>query len=71
MDYLVPLAILPGHPDHPNWWAKLARWLLYIRAHWLKMPPMLLARHLLYKAYLRVRGINKKIDLAQLDLRQQ
>jgi hypothetical protein len=71
MDYLVPLALLPGHPDYPHWQATSARWLLYIRAHWLKMPPLMLARHLSYKAYLRVRGINKKIDLAQLDLRQQ
>jgi hypothetical protein len=71
MDYLVPLALLPGHPDHPHWQATSARWLLYMRAHWLKMPPLMLARHLLYKAYLRVRGINKKIDLTQLDLRQQ
>ncbi|MFZ4701078.1 MAG: nucleotidyltransferase domain-containing protein [Candidatus Methylumidiphilus sp.] len=71
MDFLVPLAILPGHPDHPNRLASLARWLLYIRAHWLKMPPVMLVRHLSYKAYLRFRGINKKVDLAQLDLRQQ
>ena len=71
MDHLVPLAILPGHPNYPNSWATLARWLLYIRSHWLKMPPLLLVRHLSYKAYLRLRGITKKVDLAQLDLRQQ
>ena len=71
MNFLVPLALLPGHPDHPSRWASLARWLLYIRSHWLKMPPLMLARHLCYKAYLRFRGINKKVDLAQLDLRQQ
>ena len=71
MDHLVPLAILPGHPDYPNSWASLSRWLLYIRSHWLKMPPLLLVRHLSYKAYLRLQGITKKVDLAQLDLRQQ
>lgn len=71
MDILVPLALLPGHPDYPNRWAGLARWLLYIRSHWLKMPPIMLLRHLSYKAYLRFRGISKKVDLAQLDLRQQ
>jgi len=28
----------------------LARWLIYARAHWLRMPPMLLVRHLGRKA---------------------
>ncbi len=71
MDLLVPLALLPGHPDYPHGWAGLARWLLYIRAHWLKMPPLMLARHLGYKSYLRFRGTPKKVDLTRLDLRQQ
>jgi hypothetical protein len=35
------------------------------------MPPVLLARHLSYKAWLRLRGVRKRIDLAQLDLKQQ
>ena len=30
-----------------------ARWLLYIRSHWLRMPPLLLARHLSRKALIR------------------
>jgi len=30
--------------------AALARSVLYVRAHWLRMPPMLLARHLAVKA---------------------
>ncbi len=29
----------------------LARWALYIRSHWLRMPPWLLARHLCRKAF--------------------
>lgn len=29
-----------------------ARGLLFLRGHWLKMPPVLLARHLFYKAFL-------------------
>ncbi|MFW6380387.1 MAG: nucleotidyltransferase family protein [Halorhodospira sp.] len=33
----------------------LARALLLIRGHWLKMPPWLLARHLFYKAFLAPR----------------
>jgi hypothetical protein len=34
----------------------VARWLLYLRAHWVRMPPLMLARHLSYKAYLRWTG---------------
>jgi hypothetical protein len=29
----------------------LARRALYIRAHWLRMPPLMLARHLAIKAF--------------------
>lgn len=71
MNYLIERALLPGHPDHPSRRAALARWLLYVRAHWLRMPPLLLARHLSYKAWLRFRGVRKRVDLAQLDLKQQ
>lgn len=71
MNRLVPLALLPGHPDHPSLGATVARWLIYVRAHWLRMPPGLLAKHLAHKAWLRVRGFRKRVDLTQLDLRQQ
>ncbi|MDD5612097.1 MAG: hypothetical protein PHF75_03565, partial [Gallionella sp.] len=30
----------------------IARQLLYLRANWLRMPPVLLARHLFHKAFL-------------------
>jgi hypothetical protein len=71
MNRLIPLALLPSHPDYPSWLAAASRWLLYVRAHWLRMPLLLLSRHLSYKAWLRLRGIRKQIDLAQLDLKQQ
>ena len=71
MNHLIRLAILPGHPDHPSLWATVARWLVYVRSHWLRMPPGLLAKHLLQKAWLRFRGYRKRLDLAQLDLKQQ
>jgi hypothetical protein len=45
--------------------------MIYVRAHWLRMPPGLLAKHLSHKAWLRFRGFRKRVDLAQLDLRQQ
>ncbi len=70
MDRLVPLAMLPEHPDYPRRSAAVARWLLYMRSHWLRMPPLLLVRHLGYKAWLRMRGVRKGVDLTQLDLKQ-
>ena len=71
MNRLIPFALLPGHPDHPSSWAAVARWLIYVRAHWLRMPPGLLAKHLSHKAWLRIRGFRRRVDLAQLDLKQQ
>jgi hypothetical protein len=55
MDRLVPQALLPDHPDHPTRRTALARWLLYVRAHWLRMPPLLLAAHLARKGVVRLR----------------
>lgn len=71
MEGLINRALLPGHPDHPSRSTSLARWLIYVRAHWLRMPPILLTRHLWFKAWLRFRGVRKRVDLAQLDLKQQ
>lgn len=34
----------------------ISAWLLYLRSHWLRMPPWLLARHLAHKSWWRVRG---------------
>jgi hypothetical protein len=53
MDRLVPLALYPQHPDRPSRTAEFARLLLYTRSLWIRMPPLLLARHLLYKLYVR------------------
>ncbi len=54
MDRLVPRVIMPRNADYPSRLTSFAALLLYIRSHWLKMPPMLLARHLLRKAFKRV-----------------
>ena len=54
MDYLVPLALFPQHPDFHSTKAALASWFLYIRSHWLKMPPWLLAPHLVRKGWRKV-----------------
>ncbi len=53
MNTLVPLAILPEHPDYPKYRVRFARWLLYIRSHYLRMPLELLIPHLLYKSKVR------------------
>lgn len=69
MDRLVPQALLPDHPDRPRWRAGVARWLIYVRAHALRMPPLLLVRHLGYKTWLRVRGMRKEAPPSQQDLK--
>ncbi len=46
MDALVPRALLPSQPYRHHPMTALARWLLYLRSHWLRMPPLMLAKHL-------------------------
>ncbi|HKZ08191.1 MAG TPA: nucleotidyltransferase family protein [Methylomirabilota bacterium] len=55
MDALVGLAIEPDHPTRPRRRIGLARRLLSVRHHWLRMPPLMLARHLTHKALARGR----------------
>ena len=56
MDTLVPFGLLPPDPDSHDRRAELARTLLFIRSHWIRMPPWMLAYHSLYKMGLSVRG---------------
>ncbi|MBF0371537.1 MAG: nucleotidyltransferase family protein [Magnetococcales bacterium] len=49
MDLLVQRALLPSHPEERERWGAIAGGLLYIRSHWLRMPPGLLFAHLLRK----------------------
>lgn len=51
MDWLFGHALLPGHPSCRRRGSATARLALYIRANWLRMPPLLLARHLCHKAF--------------------
>ena len=52
MDALFLRALLPRHASCAGRLGGLAHGLLYIRGNWLRMPPLLLARHLFHKAFL-------------------
>ncbi|WP_341325127.1 nucleotidyltransferase family protein [Methylotuvimicrobium sp. KM2] len=56
MDFLYLRALMPNHASCGDRWTGLARWLLYIRSHWLRMPFYLLIPHLFRKSWLRLRG---------------
>ena len=56
MDALYLRALRAAHPLTADRWTGSARWALYVRAHWLRMPPHLLAAHLARKAWLRFSG---------------
>lgn len=50
-DALFLRALLPDHTTVADRWTPLARWLLYLRGHWLRMPPTLLTWHLVRKFF--------------------
>lgn len=50
MDSLFYRALGPEHDSYHDGLSRMARFAAYIRAHWLRMPPLMLARHLLHKA---------------------
>jgi hypothetical protein len=54
MDHLVSRALIPSEPVATTRGAALARWCLYVRSHYLKMPPHLLLFHLLRKSTMRI-----------------
>lgn len=56
MDSLFGRALLPMHASCSDAWSGWAHTLLYIRGNWLRMPPLLLARHLFHKAFLSPRA---------------
>ena len=49
-DQLWARALRPQHASATDAWTPLAMFALYVRAHWLRMPPVLLLRHLTVKA---------------------
>ena len=54
MDALCARALEP-RVEVPGWEVRAALWMLYVRSHWMRMPPLLLARHLWIKARRRRR----------------
>lgn len=56
MDLLVPMALLPEHPDQHKKTVSFARWLLYVRSHYLRMPLRLLIPHLARKSLMRFKA---------------
>lgn len=54
MDACVNTALVPHFIFERRWQARLAAELLYMRSHWLRMPPLMLARHLSIKAWRRI-----------------
>jgi hypothetical protein len=53
MEGLLGLALRPDHSSCDRRLTGLARWVLYVRAHYLRMPLYRLVPHLVRKAYLR------------------
>src|SRR5690606_29942300 len=54
LDALFRHAFVPHVGTYNGPAAQTARALLYIRSHWLRMPPLQLARHLSHKAWQRL-----------------
>lgn len=54
MDFCWDRGLAPAHASCDDAWTPGVRLFLYVRAHWLRMPALLLARHLLRKAWLRL-----------------
>ncbi|NOQ15577.1 MAG: hypothetical protein GQ581_00800 [Methyloprofundus sp.] len=59
MEYCVPLALLPEHPDYPAKKVAFIRWVFYIRSHYLRMPLALLIPHLWKKSKKRLQPVTK------------
>ncbi|WP_040572812.1 nucleotidyltransferase domain-containing protein [Methylovulum miyakonense] len=58
LDLLFVSALQPGYGCHNNPWTEIARFCLFVRSHWLKMPVSLLLPHLLKKS---LKQMNKLI----------
>jgi len=64
MDRLVAWVMVPDHPDFPQRRTAVAKWLLYVRSHWLRMPPGLLITHLARKQIMRWKRRKRATEVA-------
>jgi hypothetical protein len=55
MDRLFLRGLAPAHPSCADAMTPLALTMLYVRGNWLRMPPLLLSRHLFHKAFISSR----------------
>jgi len=55
LDGLFLRAFRPDHASCNDALTRLARWLAFVRSHWLRMPVYLLVPHLLYKSLISLR----------------
>jgi hypothetical protein len=55
LDALFLRAFRPDHASCNDALTRLARWLAFVRSHWLRMPVYLLVPHLLYKSLISLR----------------
>ena len=56
LDAMYRRALRPDHASLSDRWTPLARAGLYVRGHWLRMPPWLLAGHLARKSWMALRA---------------
>jgi len=56
MDLLFLRALMPDHESCNDRWTGFARWILFVRSHWLKMPLYLIVPHLLRKTFRQLQG---------------
>jgi hypothetical protein len=55
MDRLFLRGLMPAHPSCADSLTAIAQAMLYVRGNWLRMPPLLLSRHLFHKAFISPR----------------
>lgn len=56
MDGIFLRVLVPQHPSCADRLTPLAQAALYLRGNWLRMPPLMLARHLFHKAFISPRS---------------
>lgn len=63
MSFLWTQSLHSQHATSSGMWTSPALFALYLRAHWLRMPPMLLARHLSIKALTRLTESSSEVKV--------